>query len=71
MSDLYAYWLEADDMNRFALYRRTKPRMGAVITFARTKWQVWYIEEKGDYCAARCEPLDTTPSWSAAGGRNF
>ena len=39
------------------LARKTKPKIGQVITAYDTKWEVWYIEDRPDgHCTARLEP---------------
>lgn len=52
----HTYVCERDGNSVYILDRKTKPRMGQVITAYGFKWQVWYIEYHGKSCAARLEP---------------
>jgi hypothetical protein len=37
--------------------RKTKPRIGSILTHKGTKWHVWYIEEGPEVNNARIEPV--------------
>jgi len=52
---MWAYWLEAEYFPLEIVPRKTKPRIGSVITHAGRKWSVWYIEEGPGVRNARCE----------------
>lgn len=42
----HTYFCEKEDgSTQWVEYRKTKPKMGQVITAYGDKWQVWYIEE--------------------------
>lgn len=53
----HTYYLEREDDVLFEIDRKTKPRIGMVLTAYGLKWQVWYIEEYAGRCRARCEPV--------------
>lgn len=46
--EMYEYHCQRGDKTVYILDRKTKPRIGQVITAYGSKWQVWYIEEGVD-----------------------
>ena len=52
---MHVYHCERGDKTVYILDRKTKPCMGQIITAYGSKWQVWYIETKGDFHRARLE----------------
>lgn len=55
--EMYEYHCQRGDKTVYILDRKTKPRMGQVITAYGYKWQVWYIEEGAGSHRARLEPF--------------
>ncbi len=58
VSEMHEYICERGEKTVYILDRKTKPRMGEIITAYGSKWQVWYIEEKplSGLARARLEP---------------
>lgn len=57
---MHVYVCMRGDKTVYVLDRKTKPKMGAVITAYGSRWQVWYIEDlpgqQRGLCRARLEP---------------
>ena len=58
---MHTYFCERGDKTVYILDRKTKPRMGQIVSAYGTKWQVWYIETAGDKHRARLEPYYAYP----------
>jgi len=70
MSGVHTYVCERNERTAYILDRKTKPRMGQIITAYGSKFQVWYIEEKPDgRCNARLEPYHKPNSEGTHYGR--
>ena len=58
-NQMHEYYCQYNDgRTAYILDRKTKPRMGQIITAYGSKWQVWYIESVGDRYKARLERVN-------------
>ena len=52
----HEYWLEIGEKPVAVLVRKTKPKIGRIISYNKARWMVWYVEENSDHHRARLEP---------------
>lgn len=52
---IHIYHCENDEKTMYIVDRKTKPRIGQVITAYGRKFEVWYIEDQHGRYRARCE----------------
>lgn len=51
-----------DELMHPSFERKTRPRIGQVVTFKGAKYEVWYIEEGSDCTNVRVERLAVQPN---------